>query len=70
MKSGTPTSSVLKLGSGEMTDLAAKFTLFPIIFILKRPYFFSRICRTPLMSLSAILVARLESMKQFTESCS
>jgi hypothetical protein len=68
MNKGIPTSSVFRLGSGEMTDLAAKLTLLPIIFILKRPSFFYKICLTPLKSLSAILLDLLESIKQLIES--
>ena len=43
MKRGTPTSFVLREGSGEMTERAAWLTLLPIIFMRKRPSFFSRI---------------------------
>lgn len=41
--SGIPISHVLIQGSGEITERAAKFTLFPIIFFLKSPSFFSKI---------------------------
>ncbi len=38
---GTPISSMLMYGSGEITDRAAKSTLFPIMFLRKSPSFFS-----------------------------
>ena len=44
---GTPISLAARYGSGEMTDRAAKFTRLPIIFLRKRPSFFSSDCRMP-----------------------
>lgn len=46
MDLGTPTWSILKLGSGVMTVLAEKSTRFPIKFPLTRPSFPFSLCLT------------------------
>mmetsp|Transcript_98864 Transcript_98864/g.308315 ORF Transcript_98864/g.308315 Transcript_98864/m.308315 type:complete len:348 (+) Transcript_98864:62-1105(+) len=69
---GMPISEVSMLGSGEITERAAKFTRFPIIFILKRPSFFSRSCRMPGTAILTCLPLLPLSMKLLTMvwSCS
>ena len=55
-KRGTPISQVLRNGSAEITDLAAKLTRLPIIFILNSPSLRSNNYLSPVLSFSLILL--------------
>ena len=55
--SGTPTSFILMLGSGDITVLAEKFTLLPDKLLLKRPSLPLRRCASVLRGLPDLCLA-------------
>ncbi len=55
--SGTPTSLILKVGSGEITVRAEKLTLLPARLLLKRPSFPLRRCANVLSGLPDLCLA-------------
>mmetsp|Transcript_45438 Transcript_45438/g.81739 ORF Transcript_45438/g.81739 Transcript_45438/m.81739 type:complete len:338 (-) Transcript_45438:445-1458(-) len=64
-----PISAGSMFGSGEITERAAKFTRLPIIFMRKRPSFFSSSWRMPFSASFACLPLFIESIMEFTADC-
>ena len=67
--SGIPISSMFKLGSGVITDRAAKLTLLPIICILIIPSFFSITCFSPWQFAESVVLFMSRSIKWSTFTC-